>query len=531
MNTRKYNAVIVGSGISGLYTALKLEQNFFCKSGIPAQHKILLITKSTLGESNSYYAQGGMVAVLKDNTNDSVQSHVNDTLIAGAGLSEESTVRFISENSDKVVKDLLNFGVEFDRDDNGNFKLTKEAAHSVRRILHSGGDATGAEMEKALVKAVKNNKNIEVRENTTVIDLSVKNNVCCGLISFDNLKYEQINSDVVILATGGLGQIYKYTTNPIGATGDGFVLAYRAGAKLRDMEFVQFHPTALAIDDSEHHNRFLISEAVRGEGAKLCDKNNYYYMQDYDNRKELAPRDIVARANFTQMNKTNSECVYLNATKLDNPTKRFPTITKKCAQYGIDITKDLIPVAPAAHYFMGGIETNLNGETSVKNLFAVGECASTGLHGANRLASNSLLECVVCAYKTAEYFKNNENLVMSACEKTCPKQEEITKSFVSNGDNISKYRAKLKETMWQNVGIYRDEKSLKQALNNIEQIEQKFNKFDYCANIEEYELRNMIITSKLIINSALQRKESRGAHYRTDYLQTDTIAKHSEFKK
>ena len=527
MKHSKYSTVIIGSGIAGLYTALKLAEN--CRLGIPAQQKILLITKSVLGESNSYYAQGGMVAVLKDNKNDSVQSHVKDTLIAGAGLNDENAVKFISENSDEVVKDLLNFGVKFDKDDEGKFKLTKEAAHSVHRILHSGGDATGREMEIALVKAVKNNKNIELRENTTVVDLLVKDNVCCGLVTFNNSEYEQINSEVVILATGGLGQMYKYTTNPLGATGDGFAIAYRAGAKLRDMEFVQFHPTALAIDDSEHHNRFLISEAVRGEGAKLCDKNNYYYMKDYDKREELAPRDIVARANFSQMNKTNSDCVYLDATKLENPSKRFPTITKKCAQYGIDITKDLIPVAPAAHYFMGGIETNLNGETSIKNLFAIGECASTGLHGANRLASNSLLECAVCAYKTAAYLKNNNSLYQ--CEREEFQSEHNVEVKNSDESLIEDLKSKLKTTMWQNVGIYRNEESLNKALKDIKQIEQEFNKPDYCANIGEYELRNMIIVAKLVIKSALQRKESRGAHYRTDFLQTNTIAKHSEFIK
>ena len=300
------------------------------------------------------------------------------------------------------------------------------------------------------------------------------------------------------------------------------------------MEFVQFHPTALAIDDNKQHNRFLISEAVRGEGAKLRDKNGYEYMHDYDTRKELAPRDIVARANYTQMNKTNSECVYLDATKLDNPTKRFPTITKKCAQYEIDITKDLIPVAPAAHYFMGGIETNLNGETSVKNLFAIGECASTGLHGANRLASNSLLECVVCAYKTAEYLKNNQNkqndtVILNLIQNLPYNVNDV--KFQSKCEMITKLKNKLKTTMWQNVGIFRNEKSLNQALNDIEQIENEFNKDDYCVSIEEYELHNMIITSKLVVKSALQRKESRGAHYRTDYLQTDKIAKHSEIKK
>lgn len=534
MKHSKYSTVIIGSGISGLYTALKLEQNCsdFCKSGVSSQHKILLITKSSLGESNSYYAQGGMVAVLNENKNDSVKSHVNDTLIAGAGLSEEKTVQFISENSDEVVKDLLNFGVEFDKNNDGEFKLTKEAAHSVRRILHCGGDATGREMEIALIKAIRNNKNIEVLENTAVVDLMVKNNTCYGLIAFDNREYTQIFSDIVILATGGLGQIYKCTTNPIGATGDGFALAYRSGAKLRDMEFVQFHPTALAIDDPEQHNRFLISEAVRGEGAKLCDKNNYYYMKDYDKREELAPRDIVARANFSQMNKTHSQCIYLNATKLDNPAKRFPTITKKCIQYGIDIAKDLIPVAPAAHYFMGGIETNLNGETSVKNLFAIGECASTGLHGANRLASNSLLECVVCAYKTAEHLKLSEKS-FDIQKENFVKYED----FTAQNDNKTKkelllnLKSALQSTMWQNVGIYRNEEQLNKALSDIKQIENEFNKPDYCANIEEYELRNMIITSEIVVKSALQRKESRGAHYRTDFLQTDKVAKHSEFKK
>ena len=524
MKQSKYSAVIIGSGISGLYTALKLEQNY---SGA----KILLVTKSMLGESNSYYAQGGMVAVLKDNKNDSVHSHIEDTLKAGAGLNDENTVKFISENSDRVVKDLLKFGVDFDRDENGNFKLTKEAAHSVNRILHCGGDSTGREIEIALVKAVKENKNIEFRENTAAVDLIVENNICKGLITFDNTDYEQINSDVVILATGGLGQIYQYTTNPLGATGDGYALAYRAGAVLRDMEFVQFHPTALAIDDSEHHNRFLISEAVRGEGAKLCDKNGYYYMKDYDRHEELAPRDIVARANFTQMKKTNSECVFLDATKLENPKNRFPTISKKCARFGIDIEKDFIPVAPAAHYFMGGIKTDLNGETSVKNLFAIGECASTGLHGANRLASNSLLECVVCAYKTAEYLKNNiekqkDSVILNFIQNL--PNDGIDVKFRNKFGMITDLKSKLKFSMWRNVGIFRDENSLNQAQNDIKQIEHEFNKFDYCDSIEEYELRNMLITSKLVVKSALQRQESRGAHYRTDFLQTNEIAKHSE---
>lgn len=524
MKQSEYGTVIAGSGISGLYTALKLEQN--CSGS-----KILLVTKSTLGESNSYYAQGGMVAVLNENNNDSVESHIKDTLVAGAGLNDKDVVRFISENSDSVVKDLLKFGVEFDRDKNGNFTLTKEAAHSVNRILHSGGDATGREIELALIKAVKENKNIEVRENTAIVDLIVEDNICRGVVLFDNKDYEQINSKVVILATGGLGQIYQYTTNPQCATGDGLALAYRAGAVLRDMEFVQFHPTALAIDDSEHKNRFLISEALRGEGAKLCDKNGFEYMINYDERKELAPRDIVARANFVQMKKDNVPNVYLNATVIgkEKLLQRFPTIAKKCAQYDIDITKDYIPVSPVAHYFMGGIKTDLNGETSVKNLFAIGECASTGLHGANRLASNSLLECVVCAYKAAEYINNHYSLYHWERVEFQLKQAAKVRNS-GEGCVLQNLKTKLKTTMWQNVGIFRSEESLQTALGDIDEIEQQFWGKDFCGSIEEYELRNMIIVSKLVVQSAIKRKESRGAHYRTDYLQTDENPEHSEMK-
>lgn len=527
MKKLNYPVIVIGSGISGLYSALKIEQKI--------NKKILLITKSELGESNSYYAQGGMVAVLKENKNDSVKSHVEDTLKAGAGLSEKETVEFISENSDKVVRDLLNFGVEFDRDEEGNFTLTKEAAHSVNRILHSGGDATGREIEIALKKAVKNNQNIEIFENTAVVDLLVKDNQCYGVLIFKEGRHSVIYSEVTILATGGLGQIYKYTTNPQCATGDGFALAYRAGVKLRDMEFVQFHPTVLAFDDPQNHNRFLISEAVRGEGAKLCDKNGVRYMDKYNEKGELAPRDIVARANFTEMQKNNVPNVYLNATVIEKEKllKRFPTINKKCLEYGIDITKDYIPVAPASHYFMGGIETNLKGETSLKNLYAIGEVSSTGLHGANRLASNSLLECVVCAYECAKNIElsnlcESENAVGRIYQSDISNVGLVNSTYYMNdGKTVNFLKQQLKETMWENVGIFRSEKTLKKALTDIENIENEFGKKDFCTNVEEYDLRNMIITSKLIINSALKRKESRGAHYRTDYLQTDKTGIHS----
>lgn len=526
MKYSKYSAVVIGSGIAGLYSALKLEQQLNLPDGI------LLITKSELGESNSYYAQGGMVAVLKSNKNDSVSSHVADTIKAGAGLSELNTIKFISENSDKVVKDLLTFGVEFDRDENGNFTLTKEAAHSVNRILHSGGDATGREMEIALCHTLQNHKNIKVYENSLAVDLLVENNTCDGVVIFHekNSEYETVYCKTLILATGGLGQLYKYTTNPVGATGDGFALAYNVGAELQDMEFVQFHPTVLAFDDKKNHNRFLISEAVRGEGAKLCNKDRVQFMYKYDERKELAPRDIVARSIFQEMKATNTTNVYLDTSDIprDKLIKRFPTIANKCLDNGIDITKDLIPVAPAAHYFMGGVKTNLKGETSIKGLYAIGEVSSTGLHGGNRLASNSLLECVVCAYEVAEFLRNSD------LSFDIPKNEKFDKIIskyeipnVENKIDVQNLKSKLKDLMWNNVGIYRNEKSLNDAINGLNELEKEFPKQDKYLSKEEYEFKNMLISARLIVKSAIRRKESRGAHYRTDYLETNEVCEHS----
>lgn len=526
MKYSKYSAVVIGSGIAGLYSALKLEQQLNLPDGI------LLITKSELGESNSYYAQGGMVAVLKSNKNDSVSSHVADTIKAGAGLSELNTIKFISENSDKVVKDLLTFGVEFDRDENGNFTLTKEAAHSVNRILHSGGDATGREMEIALCHTLQNHKNIKVYENSLAVDLLVENNTCDGVVIFHekNSEYETVYCKTLILATGGLGQLYKYTTNPVGATGDGFALAYNVGAELQDMEFVQFHPTALAFDDKKNHNRFLISEAVRGEGAKLCNKDRVQFMYKYDERKELAPRDIVARSIFQEMKATNTTNVYLDTSDIprDKLIKRFPTIANKCLDNGIDITKDLIPVAPAAHYFMGGVKTNLKGETSIKGLCAIGEVSSTGLHGGNRLASNSLLECVVCAYEVAEFLRNSD---LSFDIPKNGKFDKIISKYeipnVKNKIDVQNLKSKLKDLMWNNVGIYRNEKSLNDAINGLNELEKEFPKQDKYLSKEEYEFKNMLISARLIVKSAIRRKESRGAHYRTDYLETNEVCEHS----
>lgn len=529
MKYSNYSTVIIGSGIAGLYAALKIEQQVELPDGL------LLITKSKLGESNSRYAQGGMVAVMKENKSDTTASHISDTIKAGAGLSDFNTVKFISEHSDAVVKDLLKFGVEFDRDENNNLCFTKEAAHSVRRILHSGGDATGKMIEQALCKKVAENKNIEIYEDTDAVELLVSNNECKGVLVYNDetQEYETIYSPAIILATGGIGQLYKYTTNPAGATGDGLALAYNAGAVMQDMEFVQFHPTALAIDCGE--NRFLISEAVRGEGAKLCDSDGVEYMQKYDERKELAPRDIVTRANFNEMKKNKLDNVYLNATCIDNKklAKRFPNISKKCLENGIDIAHDFIPVAPAAHYYMGGVKTNLRGETSISGLYAIGEVSSTGLHGGNRLASNSLLECVVCAYSVAEYLKS--------LKLKSPKQiDEQIKTILdkySDEDNITEeldipsMKKQLQDIMWNYVGIFRDENSLATALKKLNDLKSKFPRTSKCISREEYEFRDMLIVANLIANSALTRKESRGAHYRTDYTQTNEECVHSIITK
>ncbi len=530
MKYSKYSAVIIGSGVAGLYAALKIEQQLNLADGL------LIVTKSKLGESNSLYAQGGIVGVIKENKVDSTASHISDTIKAGAGLSEFNTVKFISENSDEVIKDLLKLGVNFDRDENNNLCFTREAAHSVRRILHAGGDATGRLIEQVLCQRVRENENIDIYEQTSAVELIVNSkDGLKGVIVFNDetQQYEIIYSPAVILATGGIGQLYKYTTNPIGATGDGLALAYRAGAVMQDMEFVQFHPTALAIDCGE--NRFLISEAVRGEGAKLCDSDGVEFMSKYDDRKELAPRDIVTRAIYKEMSENCVDNVYLNAACIDSSkiAGRFPTIYKKCMENGIDIAHDFIPVAPAAHYFMGGIKTNLNGETSVKGLYAIGETASTGLHGGNRLASNSLLECVVCAYSVAQYLKS--------VELKTPKQiDEDIKLLIdkySDEDvileelDIPLLKKKLQDIMWNNAGIFRSGKTLTLAIEEIKKLKSEFPRNYKCLSREEYEFKSMLTVSMLIAYCALQRKESRGAHFRSDYPDISEIAVHSSITK
>jgi len=526
MKYSEYSVVVIGSGAAGLYAALKIAQQINLPEGI------LLVSKSSLGISNSRYAQGGIVGVLHQNKDDSTDSHIKDTLKAGAGLSNEKVTKEISIASDAVLNDLISNGIEFDRDEYGNLTFTLEAAHSVKRILHSGGDATGKGITEGLTRAVRADNNIHTMEKAMAVELLVSSEKeCKGVILFNEQteEHEIVYSSAVVIATGGAGQVYKYTTNPPGATGDGIALGYEAGLEIEDMEFIQFHPTALALSP-ESQNRFLISEAVRGEGAKLINKNGDEFMSKYSEKKELAPRDIVTRAIFSEMTEEKSNNVYLNAAVIgeEKLSKRFPTISRTCKDNGIDITKTPIPVAPAAHYTMGGIKAGINGTTSIKGLYAIGEASCTELHGANRLASNSLLECVVCAYELADYLSFTNLDTPKVIDEGIKKMIDVySRSISSDEYDTTLLRKKLKDIMWNYVGIIRSEESLLKAKKEVEKLQSEFKRRRKCLNQNEYEYRNMLTVATLIINSALRRKESRGAHCRSDYPQTDKEGLHS----
>ncbi len=514
MKHSKYSVIIVGSGIAGLYAAIKLSETMTLPDGI------LLLTKSQLAECNSRYAQGGIVGVLPENKPDSVSLHIADTIKAGCGLCDFNVVKFISENSRYAIEDLMKYGVVFDKNAENKLNFTLEGAHSVRRILHVGGDATGYGIEKALVEKVKKDNNISIYEQTLAVDLLIDSKKQCrGIISYNSAtnEYEALYAPVTILATGGTGQIYKYTTNPSVTTGDGLALGIRANAKIKDMEFIQFHPTALSIENDD--SRFLISESVRGEGAKLINQNGEYFMDKLHPQKDLAPRDIVARAIFAQLAQGNK--IFLDATliPIEKFKQRFPNIYKNCLDNNIDVTKDYIPVSPAAHYCMGGIKTEVNGKTSIENLFAIGEVACTSLHGANRLASNSLLECVVSAYELVNTISSKRlqaSDIIDEAVMTTIKKYTAEDSADDEETNVAELVSSLKRIMWEKVGIIRTESSLIRAKSEIDEIKNQLKHKDKCASYEEYELRNMLYVADAIIDSALIRKESIGAHFRAD---------------
>ena len=498
MNT---DFLVVGSGIAGLNFALKA-----AKYG-----KVLIVTKKEIMESNTNLAQGGIAAVTRKD--DSVRLHIEDTLNVGSGLSDKRMVKILAEKGPDAIRNLLSFGVAFDKEDN-RLHLTTEGGHSIARVLHSG-DSTGKEIEQAMTESVRENPDIEVFENYFAIDLILTNRECVGskILNIKQRKVCDIFSHATVLATGGVGYIYQNTTNPEIATGDGIAIALRAGAKIEDMEFVQFHPTTLNKHGAPH---FLISEALRGEGAILVNEKGVRFMLEYDKMGELAPRDIIARTIFNELKKGS---VYLDIRHKGRSfiLDRFPMIHQECLKYEIDITKDLIPVSPAAHYICGGIKTNEYGETSIPNLLAFGECSCTGVHGANRLASNSLLESVVFsslgAQKAKRYIKNKPEAL--------PQQKGPVFSNIETQE-LNYLKAELRKALWNYVGIIRNEEQMGLMLGKLEILNARLAAIGgNGVNTRFLELKNMATTANLITNAAYRRKESRGTHYREDYPTTD----------
>jgi L-aspartate oxidase len=502
MKQLEFDTIVIGSGLAGLAAAYHSSRF----------GRVAIVTKSELDTSNSWFAQGGIAAVSAPD--DSPESHIQDTLVAGRGLCDYNAVEILVNEGRDRVKELIDMGMPFDKDSNGNILLGLEGGHSNRRILHAGGDATGKELTRFLLQKVVEKKNIIPFEFTAVVKLIVQGDCVCGVQGLDFYTGENIifRGRSVILATGGLSRVYSRSTNPHTATGDGIALAYQAGAAIADLEFVQFHPTALFLPGKE---AFLISEAVRGEGAWLLNKRGERFMKDAHPLAELAPRDVVAYHIFRQMKNSGEESVFLSLRHLNTVhiSERFATISQKLKEYGLDITSDLIPVAPAAHYMVGGIRSGLHGETNLNGLFVCGEAASTGVMGANRLASNSLLECLVFGKRASEKAAGLKPIRGKIGQlhpvSVSPENEQL---FLELKNEMAKW-------MSDNLGIIRNRDQMGQALTRLENICNQVNDHHYDYNL--LKIKNIAEICTLICRAAIIREESRGGHIREDFPAED----------
>jgi len=521
MTIEQHDILVIGSGAAGLTLALELADHL----------DVAVISKGELNSGSTRWAQGGIAGVI--DPNDTIQSHVRDTLEAGGGLCDEGRVSHIVENSADAIHWLVDQGVEFTKDSSGDFHLTQEGGHSVRRILHSA-DATGAAIASTLINNTLAHNNITVYDNHIAVDLITEASSsspkvkCTGAYVLDTKseKVKTFAAKFVILATGGASKVYLYTSNPDGSSGDGIAMAWRAGCRAVNMEFNQFHPTCLYHPKAKS---FLITEALRGEGAVLRLPNGQRFMDAFDERAELAPRDIVARAIDHEMKRLGSDCLFLDISHKDDDfiKSHFPTVYTNCLKYNIDITKEPIPVVPAAHYTCGGIWVDTNGCTDLRHLYAIGECTYTGLHGANRMASNSLLECIVYGRSAAKHIlaqAPNVQLSLNA-----PHWDD---SRVTDSDEdviISHNWDELRRFMWDYVGIVRTKKRLERAEHRIKLLKREIAEYysNYKVSSDLVELRNLAVVADLIIRSAMTRKESRGLHYTLDHPQRSDIARNT----
>lgn len=506
------DCLVIGGGVAGLTTAW-----YAAKAGLG----VTIAVKDTRLDSNTNKAQGGIAVAL--GADDSLELHVEDTLVAGAGLCTQEIVEMVVDEGRKAVRDLIALGAKFDSDENG-ICLGREGCHSRSRVIHAQGDATGAEVVRALLACVAEEPNITIKEHHYAVDLLSTDSVCEGaLFMLEDGTKKIIRARSVVLATGGLGRLYVHTTNPEGATGAALAMAYRAGASLMDMEFVQFHPTALAIEGLPN---FLISEAVRGAGGILRNAEGKRFMPRFHKMEELAPRDVVSRAIYQEMHRFDTMSVSLDVSHIEDFASHFPTITDQCRQFGINVPEEMIPVAPAAHYMMGGVRTDRNGETGIKRLFACGEAACTGLHGANRLASNSLLEGLAFGKRIAETIASRDY----KWTETKRWQFDQLKDESCPVDTAEETR-RLKKTMTKQLGLVRHQQGLARAQDYFANMAKVLKAYDMQTK-DEMELFGMLQTGSLICLAAAMRQESRGGHYRSDYPQNMSLwRKHSTLQK